>query len=54
MLMLALLDANRDRVVARNILPFVAAQLQTEPWLAIPVINNIVADYSKNLGILVL
>ncbi len=52
--MLALLDANRDRVIARNILPFVISQLQTEPWLVIPVLNNIVADYGGNLTLLVL
>ncbi len=45
--MRASLDANRERVVARDILPSVIVQLQTEPWLALPVLNNILADYGR-------
>ena len=42
------LDANRERIVARNIIPSIVAQLQTEPWLALPVLNNITTDYGRN------
>lgn len=48
------LDENRDRVIASNVLPFIISLLQTEPWLAIPVLINIVADYGGNMTLLVL
>ena len=42
------LDVNRERVVARNSLPTIIAQLQIEPWLALPVLKNVIVDYGEH------
>ena len=36
---------NRERAVARNILPSIIAQLKFHPWLAVCALYNVIVDY---------
>ena len=41
-------DANKERVLTANALPFIIAKLKSEPWLTLSVLHNVIVDYGRN------